>query len=76
MSGDDDDKSLYDVGFGKPPKRNRFRAGISGNPRGRPKGRLNFNDALIVVACRELGIDTLLSFDADFDAIPNLTRLK
>ena len=40
------------------------------------KGRLNFNDALIVVACRELGIDTLLSFDADFDAIPDLTRLK
>ncbi len=39
-------------------------------------GQLNFNDALIVVACRELGIDTLLSFDADFDAIPDLTRLK
>ena len=30
----------------------------------------------IVVACRELGIDTLLSFDADFDTIPDLTRLK
>ena len=39
-------------------------------------GQLNFNDALIVVACRELGITTLLSFDADFDSIADLTRLK
>ena len=39
-------------------------------------GQLNFNDALIVVACRELGINTLLSFDTDFDTIPDLTRLK
>ena len=39
-------------------------------------GQLNFNDALIVVACRELGITTLLSFDADFDRIEGLTRLK
>src|SRR5205807_1912426 len=27
----------YDVGFGKPPKASRFRAGQSGNPLGRPK---------------------------------------
>ncbi len=46
MSGDDGDKSLYDVGFGKPPKQNRFRTGVSGNPRGRPKGRLNFKTIL------------------------------
>ena len=39
-------------------------------------GKLNFNDALIVTACRELGIDTILSFDADFDTIADLTRLK
>ena len=39
-------------------------------------GQLNFNDALIVAACRELGITTLLSFDADFDSIAGLTRLK
>jgi Family of unknown function (DUF5681) len=27
-----------EVGYGKPPKKNRFSKGKSGNPRGRPKG--------------------------------------
>ena len=27
----------YDVGFGKPPESGRFRSGVSGNPKGRPK---------------------------------------
>ena len=27
----------YDVGFGKPPESGRFRRGVSGNPKGRPK---------------------------------------
>jgi hypothetical protein len=31
----------YEVGFGKPPQQSRFREGVSGNPRGRPKGALN-----------------------------------
>ena len=26
-----------DVGYGKPPKNNRFKPGVSGNPKGRPK---------------------------------------
>ena len=29
--------SEYDVGYGKPPQRSRYKPGISGNPRGRPK---------------------------------------
>jgi hypothetical protein len=29
----------YEVGYGKPPKSRRFQAGVSGNPKGRPKHR-------------------------------------
>jgi hypothetical protein len=27
----------YETGYGKPPRSGRFKAGVSGNPRGRPK---------------------------------------
>jgi hypothetical protein len=27
----------HDIGYGKPPERSRFHAGVSGNPKGRPK---------------------------------------
>lgn len=38
-------------------------------------GALNFNDALIALACRERGIPAIASFDTDFDDIPWLRRL-
>jgi hypothetical protein len=28
----------YTVGYGKPPVHTRFQKGVSGNPRGRPRG--------------------------------------
>ena len=31
----------YLVGFAKPPEGRRFKPGVSGNPKGRPKGSLN-----------------------------------
>ena len=36
----------YDVGFGKPPQHSRFRAGQSGNSKGRPKGSKNLETLL------------------------------
>ena len=32
------DNAKYVVGFGKPPRRTRFKKGRSGNPKGRPRG--------------------------------------
>ena len=36
------DGADYEVGYGKPPVKTRFKPGQSGNPRGRPKGVRNF----------------------------------
>lgn len=38
-------------------------------------GELNFNDALIALACQQRGIKFLVSFDADFDRIEWLKRI-
>lgn len=38
-------------------------------------GRLNFNDALMALLCREQGIGDIVSFDRDFDELPWLTRV-
>jgi predicted nucleic acid-binding protein len=38
-------------------------------------GRLNFNDCLIALGCRELGLNALASFDPDFDSVSWLSRI-
>jgi predicted nucleic acid-binding protein len=38
-------------------------------------GELNFNDALIAIACRKRNIAWLASFDADFDRVTWLKRV-
>jgi hypothetical protein len=37
----DDSKVAEPVGYRNPPKTTRFKKGVSGNPKGRPKGSLN-----------------------------------
>ena len=39
-------------------------------------GELNFNDALIALACRERALSTIASFDADFDQVRWLKRVS
>ena len=39
-------------------------------------GKLNFHDALIALKCRELKIDSILSFDKDFDQIDWVKRIS
>ena len=45
MSNDDRDDE-YEVGYKKPPKKNQFQPGRSGNLSGRPKGSKNFKTEL------------------------------
>lgn len=45
MTDDDNKKDpcgSYEVGYRRPPVASRFRDGVSGNPKGRPKGSKNF----------------------------------
>ena len=39
-------KKKYEIGYGKPPVESRFKEGQSGNPTGRPKGKLNLATVL------------------------------
>jgi flagellar hook-basal body complex protein FliE len=41
MPRDRDREPDYEIGYGKPPLDTRFKAGVSGNPSGRPKGAKN-----------------------------------
>ena len=42
----EDNEKQYEVGYKKPPKKNQFKKGQSGNPQGRPKLIKNFEDDL------------------------------
>jgi len=39
------------------------------------KGQLNFHDALMVLAAREMGISHIVSFDQDFDEVEGIERI-
>jgi hypothetical protein len=42
------------VGYGNPPMATRFKPGVSGNPRGRPKGARNFNTIVAATVSERL----------------------
>ena len=43
MADNASEQDAYDVGYRKPPLATRFQKGVSGNPRGRPKGARNLS---------------------------------
>lgn len=47
-------KDKDEVGYKKPPKKTQFKKGQSGNPKGRPKGSKNKNDAHLPILLSEI----------------------
>jgi hypothetical protein len=46
----------YRVGYGRPPRDTRFKPGVSGNPRGRPRGTRNLHTVLTKIMSRRVTI--------------------
>lgn len=47
----------YEVGYARPPKSTRFKPGVSGNPKGRPKGAKNRRPALNEERLKDIILD-------------------
>src|SRR6266436_4222857 len=49
--------SIYEVGYGKPPKANQFRRGRTGNPRGKRQGEENTISAFKRIVSKRVKIN-------------------
>lgn len=67
---DDDKKSDYTVGYGKPPSRTRFKPGQSGNRKGRPKGVENYSTLL------ESEMNALISYIAEDGKRKKISKIR
>ena len=51
-------KSSYGVGYGKPPAHSRFKPGQSGNPKGKPKGRKSYKGIVAAILNEKIPVNT------------------
>jgi hypothetical protein len=50
--------ATYEVGYAKPPKATQFKKGVSGNPKGRPKGAKGLNTLVLKVFGEKVAVRT------------------
>lgn len=65
------DKKDYEVGYGKPPKNTRFKAGQSGNPKGRPKGKSSAAKLIEFEGAWKIMAENILQFQSGREAAIN-----
>jgi hypothetical protein len=49
--------SEEEKGYGKPPKKHQFKKGVSGNPRGRPKGKSSLLSDLNKIVNQKISVN-------------------
>lgn len=52
-----DEEASYETGYGKPPRANQFPKGVSGNPRGRPKGARSLNTIVLKESRQQIRVN-------------------
>lgn len=57
-SNTSDGSSEYDVGYGKPPVHTRFKPGMSGNPKGKPRGRKSHKEIVRAIFDEKISAQT------------------